>query len=154
MVPKIWSRILKGPKCLSRDTMLGDVICHGPWASWRIFAVHVRNTRISLFFTWGFSQACVCREQIWKTRYYLPLGQRAGMLTACYKMVGSPSSICLSFNVTIACISIICVYLCYLLGGTNENKMFLATRFTVNNKVLFLWFTFLFFSSTHETVTG
>lgn len=46
-----------------------------------------------------------CSEQPWEMRKCLPMGHRASLLTACCKMVGSPSSAFLSCNATL-CASI------------------------------------------------
>ena len=46
---------------------------------------------------------CVCSEQPRGMKKCLPPGQKAGLLTACYGMMGPPNSTFLSWNATTAC---------------------------------------------------
>lgn len=57
-----------------------------------------------------------------------PLGQRVGTLTACYKMLGSPSSVSLSRDVNPVCIKHASASLCVALWdlgiwGTEANML-------------------------------
>lgn len=54
---------------------------------------YAKNERPCLFFIWAISQGCVCSMQPLRNEVTSLSGQRVGLFSACYKLVGSPSSV-------------------------------------------------------------
>jgi hypothetical protein len=110
---------------------------HLPWTL--SVPAHVKNTRLSLFFTWIFLRVVLKESNL---REKVIISQKVSLLSACYKVKDILNSI-LSFNV---------IHCRHTSGSTcvtttprwKQSKHVLAACCTMTNKALFLWYSLFF----------